>query len=145
MVKKLALVILEQANSKIALQLRDCKPSIAHPDHWALFGGKIEPGEKPKQAAIREIAEELTIHVYSPKVVFLKRFTLEQQKEHFLFYYPIQNELQNARLTEGQTFCCWSPDEIKPGIIGDNIVIPSHLAMLNWYWQHRMLQGGTSG
>jgi 8-oxo-dGTP diphosphatase len=135
MVKKIALVILEQPNGDIALQLRDDKPTIAHPNHWALFGGKIEAGEESKQAALREIAEELTIQLQPQRLTFLQKFELEPQKAHFLFHYPLKKELEQAQLTEGQRFRCWQPDEIQNQRLGDQSLVFSHLEMLNWFWQ----------
>ena len=135
MVKKIALVILEQTNGNIALQLRDDKPTIAHPNHWALFGGKIEAGEQPKQAALREIAEELTIQLQPQRLTFLQKFELEPQKVHFLFHYPLEEELEQAQLTEGQRFHCWQPDEIQNQRLGDQSLVFSHLEMLSWFWQ----------
>jgi 8-oxo-dGTP pyrophosphatase MutT (NUDIX family) len=44
------------------LQLRDAKPTILLPDHWACFGGGIKPGESPDEALRRELAEELEFH-----------------------------------------------------------------------------------
>ena len=135
MVKKIALVILEKPNGDIALQLRDDKPTIAHPNRWALFGGKIEAGEQPKQAALREIAEELTIQLEPERLAFLQKFELEPQKEHFLYHYPLEEELQQAQLTEGQRFQCWQPGEIKNQYLGDHSLVFSHLEMISWFWQ----------
>jgi len=47
--------------ARYVLQLRDNKPGISAPGVWGLFGGRMEPGEQPEQALIREIQEELTI------------------------------------------------------------------------------------
>ena len=135
MIKKIALVILEQPNGEIALQLRDDKPAIAHPNLWALFGGKIEEGESPRQAALREVAEELTIRLQLNRLAFLQKFALEQQKEHFLFHYSLADELQSAQLTEGQAVGCWLPHEIQQGMLQERDVVYSHLEMLNWFWQ----------
>jgi 8-oxo-dGTP pyrophosphatase MutT (NUDIX family) len=41
------------------MQLRDANPAIMLPDHWALFGGSIDPGEAPREAILRELIEEL--------------------------------------------------------------------------------------
>src|SRR5262245_44738836 len=41
-----------------------CKRTLdapLYPAYWSLFGGRIEPGEQPKQAALREVQEELGI------------------------------------------------------------------------------------
>jgi 8-oxo-dGTP pyrophosphatase MutT (NUDIX family) len=48
------------------MQLRDAKPGIFLPDHWALFGGAIDPGEHPADAMVRELVEELE---YRPRRV----------------------------------------------------------------------------
>ncbi len=41
------------------MQLRDDKPQILLPDHWACFGGAIDPGENALAALRRELVEEL--------------------------------------------------------------------------------------
>lgn len=41
------------------MQLRDDKPSIFLPGHWASFGGGIDPGEDAEAAMRRELEEEL--------------------------------------------------------------------------------------
>jgi 8-oxo-dGTP pyrophosphatase MutT (NUDIX family) len=43
------------------MQLRDDKPGILLPDHWALFGGSIDPGEDSAAAMRRELVEELEL------------------------------------------------------------------------------------
>ena len=34
-----------------------------HPGQWALPGGRIDPGETPEQTALREMAEEVNLHL----------------------------------------------------------------------------------
>jgi 8-oxo-dGTP pyrophosphatase MutT (NUDIX family) len=46
-------------NGRYLMQLRDPKPTILFPDHWALFGGSMDPGESPAEAMRRELIEEL--------------------------------------------------------------------------------------
>lgn len=55
--KKAAVIILIKDNSTL-LQLRDDKPGISHPGHWAVLGGMVEEGEDVEAAAIRELKEE---------------------------------------------------------------------------------------
>lgn len=45
-------------DQKVLLQLRPNSPKVQKPNIWFPIGGKIEKGEKPKQAAIREVFEE---------------------------------------------------------------------------------------
>ena len=51
-----------QKNSKylIAQRRKDCKFA---PNKWEFPGGKVEPGEKPEEAAVREIREEIGIEI----------------------------------------------------------------------------------
>ncbi len=46
-------------DGRYLMQLRDAKPTILLPDHWALFGGSIDPGETAAEAMLRELLEEL--------------------------------------------------------------------------------------
>jgi 8-oxo-dGTP diphosphatase len=52
---------LVDADGRILLQQRQAASSMA--GLWEFPGGKIEPGETPEQALIRELAEELAISV----------------------------------------------------------------------------------
>jgi 8-oxo-dGTP diphosphatase len=52
---------LVDADGRVLLQQRQATSSMA--GLWEFPGGKIEPGETPEQALIRELAEELAISV----------------------------------------------------------------------------------
>ena len=56
-----AIVILEDADGRIAMQHRDDKSGLFGRNQWGLFGGGLEAGETPSEAAVREIGEELCI------------------------------------------------------------------------------------
>jgi 8-oxo-dGTP diphosphatase len=53
-----AAVLIVDETGRILLQQRDDDVPPAGYGRWALPGGRIEPGETPRQAAFREIAEE---------------------------------------------------------------------------------------
>lgn len=52
--------ILFSADGRYLLQLRDDKPGLPLRDHWALFGGEVDPDESADAAILREVEEELT-------------------------------------------------------------------------------------
>lgn len=56
---KEVVVVLPYVDNKVLLQLRDIKKGIAFPGHWGFFGGAIDNGESPEDAAKRELIEEI--------------------------------------------------------------------------------------
>ena len=61
------IVFLYDDSSSYLFQLRDDKPSIIFPSHWGLFGGEIEENEEPREAAFRELHEEIE---YVPEKIY---------------------------------------------------------------------------
>ena len=57
--REVAAAVLIGPDGRYLLQLRDDKPTIHMPGHWALFGGSLDPGETPTVAVVRELEEEL--------------------------------------------------------------------------------------
>ena len=66
-------VVLEDEQGRIAMQLRDDRLEIANPNKWSIFGGKIEAGEEPEQAALREMKEEISVDLDPSKLVIVGR------------------------------------------------------------------------
>ena len=54
-----AAALLTTPDGRYLMQLRDPKSDILLPDHWALFGGTVDPGESGEAAMRRELVEEL--------------------------------------------------------------------------------------
>jgi 8-oxo-dGTP diphosphatase len=50
---------LERADGRVLMQQRP--PGKAHAGLWEFPGGKVEPGETPRAALVREVTEELAI------------------------------------------------------------------------------------
>lgn len=63
---KLSAIILYDEQERILLQHRtDDAPTFA--GYWSFFGGGVEPGETPEQAAVREAFEELSYALKRPQ------------------------------------------------------------------------------
>ena len=56
-------VVIVDSSQNLLLQKRDQKNSIYFPGLWGLFGGACDSCEPPEEAAVREIKEELSIHL----------------------------------------------------------------------------------
>lgn len=54
-------VALIDADRRVLVQRR--QHGAQHGSLWEFPGGKIEPGESPEDAAVRELAEELSLHI----------------------------------------------------------------------------------
>lgn len=71
-----AAALLVTPDGRYLMQLRDDKPNILLPDHWALFGGTVDHGETAAAAMQRELVEELefrarTVDAFSEMVIEL--------------------------------------------------------------------------
>jgi len=122
--KRLGAHVILESPGGVALQLRD------DIDLWGIFGGLVENGEDPKQAAVREIEEELTIELDPDRLSLLKVFEGSRYRS-YLFHYSVDKELDAAVLTEGIRFDVKSRHGLSP-----EEVVPWHWVMLEWYWDH---------
>jgi mutator protein MutT len=68
--KSVAIIAFYDNQDRILMQ--SGKKISKHGEQWGFFGGKIEQGETPEQALIREIKEELTYDI--KKFKFFKKY-----------------------------------------------------------------------
>jgi len=127
---RIAIVILENRDREFALQLRSPIPNIVNPDRWGCFGGHIEEREKPAEAALREIEEELTVSLDSEKLIFYSYFEMNNGKEYSIFHYLVKNELDQAVLMEGEEFSYFSIKEIEQGQKKGKKIVDYHKDLL---------------
>jgi 8-oxo-dGTP diphosphatase len=127
-------VVLEDTQGRIALQLRDDLPGVVNPGMWSIFGGKIEEGENPEQAVIREMKEELSIDLVPAKLYLFGEFT-HASTVFFVFHYRVKDELDHAELKEGQDWRWCTVKEIRSMEINGSKLVDYHVAFLEQYWQ----------
>lgn len=108
-------IILIANDGRVLLQYRD-KNNRWNQDSWSEFGGQIGEGETPKEAAKRELKEELGIELVDLK--FFRRYNLRREKgiyEQFVFSaslnYPLENLKKQQK--EGKDLELFAYEEIK--------------------------------
>ena len=102
-------------NKKYLLQLRDTKKNISFPNHWGLFGGRIDKKEINTNALMREIKEETNLKVkVKKKVLDVKFDILGLKKKRNLEYFECQIIGKNKiKLSEGKKYSFYSLNKLK--------------------------------
>ena len=71
-------------NGKIVLLLRkDNKPQG---NTWGIPSGKIDKGETPLQAILRETKEETGINIPTPKMLFFKKLHIKYKEYDYIYH-----------------------------------------------------------
>jgi mutator protein MutT len=118
-VKNLSLIILFDRNGRILLQ--DRKSMSKHGEEWGYFGGKIDAGESPEEAIVREIKEELEFNLKDFK--FLKEYVayakllrngeMAEVKHHVFLKLINLDDFDKMVLHEGDGMKWFSIEEAK--------------------------------
>lgn len=110
--------ILYTADGRYLMQLRDDAPHVSMKNHWGLFGGIVEQGERPERALVRELIEELAYEVKVKPARFTDlRYSLEFAMHgiHRKVFYSLEvtnSDLAAMRLGEGQEMRLFTPARI---------------------------------
>ncbi|MDP7244125.1 MAG: NUDIX domain-containing protein [Flavobacteriales bacterium] len=110
--KGVVCIILYDINKKVLLQHRT-KDTKIFPDYWAFFGGSIENEETPKEAAIREVYEELNFTAKDLKLVMRQNFNLLGKKIIKNVFIELCKNKSSLKLKEGQDWGWYAIDETK--------------------------------
>ena len=77
-------VVIINKDNEILLQKRS-RLKRTNPSKWGICGGKVDLGETPLDAGVRETLEEIGINLNKNDLKFLSMTTIE--KMHFTIYY----------------------------------------------------------
>lgn len=86
-------VILCDHSGRLLLQYRDPN-ARKNPNQWGFFGGAIQFGESPVDAARREISEELNYHLQYPELIATRTIPADGVKYYFREEYDSAQPLQ---------------------------------------------------
>lgn len=110
-----ALVLTE--DGRYLLQLRDQKPNIWYPDHWGLFGGAVDAGERPEEALCRELTEEIgyTPTTFTRFTEFTFEFGFVGRGTYFRTFYEVSlssEQRSELVLGEGRELRAFTGEEV---------------------------------
>lgn len=109
----IAVGLIVAEDGRMLLQLRDNTPGLAGAGQWGFFGGHVEPGERPTQAFLREIREELgwqPRHIELYRVVAFERDGARVTSHAYAAH--LDAPLESLVLGEGQAMALFAPDAL---------------------------------
>ena len=101
-------VILKDKKGRMLLQQRDSKPSIVNSGLISFFGGSCNPDESAIECALREIFEELNIHLNPQYLQKLAEYVKQEKDGTYthvtLFVYTQPVKVHKTDVTEGKLY-----------------------------------------
>ena len=105
---EVAQVLLVRSDGALVLQQRDNRPDITNPGKVSAFGGSVEAGETPLQAAVRELGEETNLRLTDKDLTFFGTYqkTKAVHGEDSTVYYFVARNVDADHLVvhEGSGF-----------------------------------------
>lgn len=106
----LAVIFTRGDGPEKVLLLKRCDSTVWCPSKWALVGGQLEPGESPKDGAIREIYEETGLQINE----FIGDFVVRTTGDHieYVFVTTIEGQPEITLCGENVEYGWFATDEI---------------------------------
>lgn len=94
----------DQAGTELRVLIARRPSNTVYGGYWELPGGKIDPGETPTQALVREFHEELGIHIEpgDPLDEVIHTYPHAKVRLYPFFCTRISGEIQNLAVSEHQ-------------------------------------------
>lgn len=111
-------------DGRILLQHRDDKPGLTGRNQWGFFGGHVKPGERPEDALLREMEEELAWRPrhFEPYITRdLDRGEWRVRSHAFAAHLDVP--AKQLVLGEGQAMGLFAPDALPADIVPDTIPV----------------------
>jgi 8-oxo-dGTP diphosphatase len=103
-----AVFLYDPVTHSVLLHLRDEK-TPTHPNTWAFFGGRAEPGETDVECCLRELREEIGLALQPHELQRLREYVVTEQQEYQVIFYAEKSvPLGKLVLGEGAGFA-WVP------------------------------------
>lgn len=101
-------ILFVNGKNQVLLLLRDNLPHIKYPNMWDIPGGNVEQDETPEECIVREMKEELELHL-SDFQLFEQRI-FSDRVEH-TFWKLMDIDISDIVLHEGQMLRWFSKEE----------------------------------
>lgn len=121
---KVVAAIIENEQEEILCALRS--PTMTMPNMWEFPGGKVEAGETPEQALIRELREETGIEVENPQPLNNKTFATPERMIT-LHFFLVEHWRGEPYGREGQASRWLRADELL-----EDEFPPANVDMIRW-------------
>jgi 8-oxo-dGTP diphosphatase len=125
-----ACVILRDTQDRYLLQLRDSNSATFGSGQWGIFGGRLEQGETPRCAALREIHEEIGVTLKNSDIAAFAKCQSAHGTRLYAFTTPRRIAPIDITLGEGAGFAFLTRDQLN-----SMPVLPTVAAILHHFFE----------